>query len=171
MKWVIALVVIGALGWFGFQYMNNNAALDAENLAAEASKQAEEKAASAKAAATDALATAQESMPAGVDLGKINDNLSGVFSSTGEQLGGITDVESAQAAVPALEEASGKLSGLTDTISRLPDAAKGPIGGIISGGLATLQPIIEKVTAIPGVGPVVEPIVTPMMEMLEGLAG
>ncbi|MFK8080160.1 MAG: hypothetical protein AB8B97_07750 [Granulosicoccus sp.] len=171
MKWVIALVVVVALGWFGMQYMKNNAALDAQNLATEAAEQAEQAAEAAKATASEALAKAQESMPEGVDLGKINDNLSGVFSSAGEAFGGITDVESATAAIPSLEDASSKLSGISDVIGRLPDAAKGPIAGIISGGLATLQPIIEQATAIPGVGPVIEPIVTPMMEMLEGLAG
>ena len=171
MKWIIGLVVVVALGWFGFQYMNNNAAIDAQNVAAEAAKQAEETAASVKASATEALATAQESMPDGIDLSKITDGLDGIFSSTSEAFSSITDVESATAALPSLEDASSKLSGLGNTIGRLPDAAKGPIAGIISGGLSTLQPIIEKVTAIPGVGTVIEPIVTPMLEMLEGLAG
>lgn len=171
MKWVIALVVVGALGWFGVQYMNNNAALEAQNLAAEAAKQAEEAAASAKAAAEEALSNAQESMPAGIDLGKINDGLGGIFSSAGEAFGGITDVESAKSALPSLEDASGKLSGLADTIGRLPDAAKAPLAGIISGGIETLKPIIEKASAIPGVSAIIDPIVTPMMETLEGLAG
>lgn len=164
MKWIIGLVLVAVLGWFGFQYMNDNAAKVAQEAAAEA-------AATAKAAAADALADAQSSMPAGIDLGAISGSLDGVLSTTGEAFSGITDVESATAALPSLEDATSKLSGLSETISMLPDAAKGPIAGIISGGLATLQPIIDKVTAIPGVGPVIEPIVTPMLEMLEGLAG
>ena len=170
MKWIIGLVVVVALGLFGFQYMNNNAAIDAENVKAEAAAKVEEAAASAKASATEALETAQQSMPEGIDLSKITDSLDGVFSSTGEAFGSITDTASAEAALPSLEDASGQLSGLGDTIARLPEAAQGPIAGIVSGGLSTLRPLIEKATAIPGVGDIINPVVTPMLEKLEGLA-
>jgi len=122
-------------------------------------------------AAAAALKKAQESMPEGVDLGKISGGLDGVFGSATDALDGITDVESAQNAIPALEEATSKLGGLSDVITRLPDAAKGPVGGIVSGGLGLIQPMIEKVSAIPGVGAVIEPVVAPLMEMLNGLAG
>lgn len=171
MKWIIGLVVIAALGWFGFQYMNNNAAIDAQNVAAEAAAKVDEAAATAKASATEALEAAQESMPEGIDLSKITDGLDGAFSSTGEAFSSITDIESAEAALPSLEDASSKLSGLSDTIARLPEAAQGPIAGIVSGGLSTLKPLIEKASAIPGVGDIINPVVTPMLEMLEGLAG
>ena len=171
MKWIIGLVVIAALGWFGFQYMNNNAAIDAQNVAAEAAAKAEEAAASAKESATEALEAAQQSMPEGIDLSKITDSLDGILSSTGEAFGSITDIESAEAALPSLEDASSRLSGLDNTIARLPEAAQGPIAGIVSGGLSTLKPLIEKAAAIPGVGDIINPVVTPMLEMLEGLAG
>jgi len=171
LKWIIGLIVIGVLGWFSFQYMNNNAAIDAENVAAEAAATATEAAETTRAAAMEALNAAQDSIPAGVDLGKITDGFDGVFSSTGEAFGSITDSASAQAALPSLQEASSTLSGLSDTVARLPEAAQGPIGSIVGAGLSTLKPLIEKATAIPGVGDVINPVVTPMLEMLEGLAG
>jgi len=170
MKWLISLVVIAALGFFGFQYMNNKGATDAANAAAEAANQAKATAEAARDTATQALATAQDSMPAGIDLGKITENLDGIVGTASESLGGITDVASAEAALPALEDASGKLSGLADTIGRLPDAAKGPLGNIISGALASIKPLVEKAQSIPGVGDVITPVVTPMIEMLEGLS-
>ena len=179
MKWIIGVVVVAALGWFGLQYMNNSAApgtdnpatgvIDrSENATNAITEQAED---AATNAATEALAKAQESMPAGIDLSKISGGLEGAFSSAGNAVSGITDVQSAQAALPELEQASSAISGLGNTIARLPDAAKGPLAGIISGGLATLQPMLEKATAIPGVGDVIGPVVTPMMQKLEGMAG
>ena len=110
-------------------------------------------------------------MPDGVDFSAISGGIEGVFGSATDALSGVTDAASAEAALPALEEVSGKLGGLNDVVSRLPDAAKGPIGGIVSTGLASVQPLIEKVSAIPGVGAIIEPIVTPMLEMLQGMAG
>lgn len=178
MKWALPLVAIVGLGWFGMQYMNQQAADKATAQAEAAAQAAAEKAEAvklqaeeAKQQAADALSAAQEAMPAGVDLGKISGGLDGVFGSAGDALSGITDLESAKSAIPSLEDAAGKLSGLNDVIVRLPDAAKGPISSIIQNGMGTIQPLIDKVSAIPGVGAIIEPVIAPIVEMLNGLAG
>lgn len=171
MKWLIGVVVIAALAFFGYQYMQKNAALDAENAAIEAQNAADAAAKETEEATKAALESAQEAMPDGVDLTKISGALDGVFESTTSALSGITDVDSAKAAIPSLEEASDKLGGLSDVVTRLPDAAKGPVGSIVSSGLETLQPMIDKVSELPGVGDLLEPIITPMLETLNGLGG
>ena len=56
-------------------------------------------------------------------------------------------------------------------MARLPDAAKGPLQSVVSGGLGGLQPVIDKVMGLPGIGPILEPVVGPMVEMLGGMAG
>ena len=170
MKWLIALVAVVALGWFGMQYMGKKAATDAANVAAAAAEKAAEKAADAAKSSEDALKAAQEAMPEGVDLSKISGALEGVFGSTTDALSGITDIDSAKAAIPSIEEAGSKLGGLSDVIARLPDAAKGPVSGMVSTGLAALQPIVDKVSAIPGVGALIEPAIKPMMDTLSALA-
>ena len=109
-------------------------------------------------------------MPAGVDLTKITDGLEGMFGSTTEALSGITDVESAKAALPDIKAATSSLGGISDVITRLPDAAKGPISAVLNNGIAGLQPLIDKVTAIPGVGALIQPVVGPVLENLQGLA-
>ena len=178
MKWALPLVAILGIGWFGMQYMNQQAADKATAQAEAAAQAAAEKAEAvklqaeeAKQQAADALNAAQEAMPAGVDLGKISGGLEGVFGSAGDALSGISDLESAKSAIPSLEDAAGKLSGLNDLIVRLPDAAKGPIAAIVQNGMGTIQPLIDKVSAIPGVGSIIEPVIAPIVEMLNGLAG
>lgn len=164
MKWLLMLVIVVAIGFFGYQYMNKNAAIEAQQAAESAAAKAAE-------ATKEAIDTAQEAMPEGVDLTQITDAMDGIVGSASEALGSITDLDSAKAALPAMEEASSKLSGLGEVIARLPDAAKGPIGSIIESSVSVLQPLIEKASAIPGVGDVIEPIVGPMVEMMQGLAG
>lgn len=171
MKWLLAVVAVVVLGWFGMQYMGDKAATEAKNAAMAAAEQAAAQAAEVAKSNEDALAAVQDAMPEGVDLSKISGALDGVFGSTTDALSGITDIESAKAAIPSIEEAGSKLGGLSDVIARLPDAAKGPIAGLVTTGLSSLQPIIDKVSAIPGVGALIEPAIKPMMDALNGLAG
>ncbi len=189
MKWLLPLAAVVVLGWLGMKYFGGQGsdALDAAKGAADtASSTATNAAESATNAAGDAvesvagaagglsaeaLEKAKAAMPAGVNFDEISGNLNDVFGSTTETLSGITDAESATAAIPALEDVSGKLGGLNDVMTRLPDAAKGPLQSIVSGGLGSLQPVIDKVMGLPGIGPILEPVVGPMVEMLSGMAG
>jgi hypothetical protein len=181
MKWLIAVVAVAAITWFGMQYMDKQAA---EEVAAQeelAAQVAAEKAEAIKLqlevqktvadSAAVALTAAQTSMPTGVDLSKISGALNGVFGTTSEALSGITDLESAKNAIPSLQEAAGKLSGLKDVMARLPEAAKGPLGSIVQAGINVLQPLVDKIVAMPVVGALIKPVVTPIMEMLDGMAG
>jgi len=148
MKWLLPLIAIAGIGWFGLQYMN---------------KQSSEKLAAEKEAATQAAAEKADAMKLEAEAA--------AQGSASESLSGITDLESAKNAVPALQEAASNLGGLNDVMARLPEAAKGPLGSIVQGGIGTLQPLIEKVSAIPGVGAVIGPVIAPIMEMLNGMAG
>jgi len=94
-----------------------------------------------------------------------------VFDSAKGTLEGITDVETAKSSLPALTEMADNFGGLAGKMDGLPDAAKGPLAGIVKTGLDSILPLIEKVKAIPGVGAVIDPIIGPMMETLQGLAG
>lgn len=64
-----------------------------------------------------------------------------------------------------------KVAGLGGMMDKIPEAARGPLNGIVSSGLEALGPILEKVRAIPEVGAIIDPIITPIMETLQGLAG
>lgn len=168
MKWIIPLVAIAVLAWLAMQFFGGSKTEDAVNATGDA---VSETASQAAGVSEEALQAARDALPEGVELDSITDGLNGVFGSTQDALSGITDVDSATAAIPSIEEAAGSLSGINDVVARLPDAAKGPIGSIVSTGLSGLQPLIEKVTAIPGVGDILQPVIGPMVEMLQGLAG
>ena len=189
MKWLLPLAAVVVLGWLGMKFFGNQGgdALDAAKGAADsatgavsnvaesatdaASGAVESVAGAAGGLSAEALEKAKAAMPAGVNFDELSGNLNDVFGSTTETLSGITDAESATAALPALEEVSGKLGGLNDVMARLPDAAKGPLQSVVSGGLGSLQPVIDKVMGLPGIGPILEPVVGPMVEMLGGMAG
>lgn len=83
----------------------------------------------------------------------VGDELNSSFSGASEALGGITDVDSAKAALPALD-------GLTGTLDKIPEAARGPLSGL----LGNLTPLLDKASALPGVGDVL----APFTEKLQG---
>ncbi|MFT6641186.1 MAG: hypothetical protein ACJAUZ_002188 [Flavobacteriaceae bacterium] len=56
-------------------------------------------------------------------------------------------------------------------MARLPETARGPLGSIVQAGISVLQPLVDKIVAIPVVGALIKPVVTPIMEMLDGMAG
>jgi len=182
MKWLLPLAAVVVLGWLGMKYFGNQAgdAVDAAKGAADTATSAVAGAADSATGAiagaagglsAEALEKAKAAMPAGVNFDEVSGNITDLFGSTTDTLSGITDADSATAAIPALEEVSGKLGGLNDVMSRLPDAAKGPLQSIVSGGLGSLQPIVEKVMGLPGIGSILEPILGPIMETLGGMAG
>jgi len=117
----------------------------------------------------DGASSAVSGMVAGGE--EATSQITGLFSSAKETLGGITDVDSATAAVPALTDMGGKLDGITSMVDKLPDAAKGPVSSMVEKGMGELTPMLDKVMAIPGVGGVLGSVIEPMKEKLTALAG
>ncbi len=161
-KWLLPLVAVVVMGCG--KDAAEEAASNAQSAATQASQQVTE-------VSAEALQAAKDAMPAGVDLTKITDGLEDMFGSTTEALSGITDVDSAKAALPDIQAATSSLGGMSDVIARLPAAAKGPISAVLNNGITALQPLIDKVSAIPGVGELIQPVVGPVLETLQGLAG
>ncbi len=77
----------------------------------------------------------------------VGDELSGAFSGAQSAVAGITDVDSAKAALPSLE-------GLTGAMDKVPEAARGPLAGM----LENFMPLLDKANAIPGVSAILAPI-------------
>ena len=106
-----------------------------------------------------------------VDGVNVGEQFGGVMDSLKTTVGGITDADSAEAAVPQLEEINTNLDGIVGMADKLPEAAKGPFAGIVNAALESVQPMLDKALEIPGVGGILQPIVDSMLEKLGGLTG
>ncbi len=114
--------------------------------------------------ATDALAGA-------IDSDQVQGQISGIFSGATETLSGITDVDSATDALPALKELGANVDSVSGIMDKIPEAARGPFSSVASGGMEQLQPIADKVMGMDGVGDVIGPVLTPIMDKLKAFGG
>ena len=115
----------------------------------------------------DVSATVEGAMPSiDVDGTDVGAEFGNIFSSATSTVAGITDVDSAKAAVPSFEDITGKVDGLSGIWDKVPEAGRGQLGGMISDNIGTLQPALDKVSEIPGVGDVIGPVAGPLMEKL-----
>ncbi len=101
----------------------------------------------------------------------VGGDIGSMFTGMTDTLSGITDVDSAKAAVPGLTDMTSKLGGLGDALSKLPEAAQGPVQAMIGEKLPAIEGLVEKVMAIPGVGPVLKPVVEGLIEKVKAMAG
>jgi Bacterial protein of unknown function (DUF937) len=139
--WVIPLAVIAALLWYG---LGNRAP---------------------QVAGTQPPAT-QSTVIGGTDVGKVvGDDLGTVRSS----LEGVTDVASAKTALPKLQDVDGQLDKVASLMGQASPDQKQAIKGTVDPALATLNPLFDKVLAIPGVGDVLKPSIDELKTKLATL--
>lgn len=160
MRWLLPIAALVVLGIVAFSFLGGNKD-DAPTDAAVTEQPIDAE----KAAEIDA------DLPENVQVNKIATELSSIVSDTTGTLEGITDEAGARAALPNLKDANTRLGRLDGVISRLPAAARDAIGPAVQSGITGLQPVADKVLGMPGVGPVIEPVLSPMLEMMQGLAG
>lgn len=111
----------------------------------------------------NAVDSAKEAVSANMD---VSEEVSSVMGTVTNSFSGITDIESAKAALPQLSEATAKLGGLASILDKLPEAARGPVMKIVSESLPQIQGLIDKISATPGVGPIIKPIADGLLEKL-----
>ena len=99
-------------------------------------------------------------MVSGVDVGKqVGDSLGTLRTS----LQGISDVASANAALPKLQEATTQIDRVSGLLGQLSADQRKLVSGLVASAMTTINQLFDKVLAIPGVGEVVEPTI----ELLE----
>jgi hypothetical protein len=119
---------------------------------------------------TDATTTAPavtDMMLDGVDIGK---QVTTVLDGLKTSLSGITDVATAQAALPKLQEAVAAIDGVSGMLGKLSAGQKSALAALVTTALPTIKDAATKVLAIQGVGDVAKPVVDSLLAKLEALA-
>lgn len=143
----------------------------AEQAVAAAGEQAEAAMAALGAefsAASKQAAEAVKGVEGGGDLlAKVQE----LFTSATTTLTGVTNEETARAAVPRLEGLALNADGLKPLLEKLPEGARTAVAGLIEKGLPQLEALVKKALAIPGLEGVIKPAIDDLMGKLAALTG
>jgi hypothetical protein len=102
----------------------------------------------------------------GVDVkNTLGDSLSDLRTS----LQGITDANSAQAALPKLEAAKNQIDRVSSLAGQLSTDQRKTLAGVVASALPMITQLTDKVMAIPGVGDVLRSTIDPMKNKLAQL--
>lgn len=115
---------------------------------------------------SDASPTTEAASPESSSINVTNE-LRNNLSSITQSLSGIKDIESAKAALPAIDAANTSIAKMTNMRDAVPAPAKGAIANLISSALPQLQVLSDKANAIPGVGDVINPALNVLAENLK----
>ena len=110
---------------------------------------------------------AQSLAVGGVDIGK---QVADSVSSLNTALAGVTDAASAQAALPKLTDVTTQINKVSDTVGQLSADQRKTLSGLVAPLLSTLNPLFDKVLAIPGVADVLKPTIDQLKTKLASLA-
>jgi hypothetical protein len=117
----------------------------------------------------DAAANAADPMADATAFGK---ELTVFYDSAAQSLAGITDVASAEKALPVVQEMTRKLDVMKAGWDRLSEKGKAAIQTIATDGFARLKELVEKVLAISAeVSEKLKPALDQMLERLAAMAG
>lgn len=148
LKWLIPLALIALALWY---FLGQGSRLP---------KTADTTTPTATPAITDLMVD-------GVDVGK---QLTTVLDGVKSTFGTVTDVASAQAALPKLQEAVTAIDGISGMLGKLAAGQKTALAALVSASLPTIKDTASKVLAIQGVGDVAKPVVDSLIAKLEALA-
>src|SRR4029077_12272453 len=110
--------------------------------------------------------------PADLTIGGVN-LANQVNSSVGtlrSVLPGITDVASAQAALPKLHEATAQLNEISNLATKLSPEGKTTLAKLIAAAKPTIDQMCDKVLATPGVGDIAKPAIDELRGRLDTLS-
>jgi hypothetical protein len=150
-RWLIPLLIVVALLWLAWQFF---LAPKPQPVATSAPE------------TTRPLAAAPSMLVDGVDVGQ---EIGGVIASLGSALSGIGDPASAEAAVSELAAQGDRLAAVGGLVEKLPPAGRQALTALLAPQFAKLEALVKQVMEIPGVGPVLGPMVMPLMAQISGL--
>ena len=152
--WLAAVAILGALAWYAFQPRTETVA------------ELPRPAAVQPGTATVGLAPSDLTI-GGVSLtNKVNSSVVTLRSV----LPTITDVASAQAAIPKLREATTQLNEVSDLAGKLSPEGKSALAKLIATAQPTINQMCDNVLAMPGVGDVAKPTIDELRRKIDTLS-
>lgn len=182
---VLALIVLGGL----YYYFTGNkqeaemstpapAATETSKAATPAPAAPAAPAESAPAAAPAAPAPAatmpaitKPAMPALPDVAGLTKQATDALDGVKTTLGSVTDAASATAALPKLEAANASLDKIDGLVTALPASAKGPLVAAVAPTITEVNGLMDKASAMPGVGDTLKPALDTLKAKLTALSG
>jgi len=154
LRWIIGLAILAAILWAAYHFLMGGKAPDAVERAT--------------GAATQIGESAKTLLVGDVDVGN---EVTGVLDSVTKAFSGISDAASAEAALPALNEATSQLDQLGGLVGQLPAEGRSALAAMINNALPELESLAAKAMDLPGVGGAIKPTVDALMAQLRALAG
>ena len=103
----------------------------------------------------------------GVDVAKqVTDGISNLRSA----LTGVTDVASARAALPKLQEVTAQIDKVGGVVGQLSAEQRRVLAGLVNPSMPALNQLFERVLAIPGVAEILKPVIDALKAKLAVLA-
>jgi len=154
--WILALAVLGGLAWYALGRHEGEKVAEVPRPAATVQP----------ATGTVGLAPADLTV-GGVNLANQVNSSVGALRSV---LPGITDVASAQAALPKLHEATAQLNEISNLATKLSPEGKTTLAKLIAAAKPTIDQMCDKVLATPGVGDIAKPAIDELRGRLDTLS-
>jgi hypothetical protein len=154
--WLLALAVLGGLAWYALGRHEGEKVAEVPHPAATVQP----------ATGTVALAPADLTV-GGVNLANQVDKSVGALRSV---LPSITDVASAQAALPKLHEATAQLNEISNLATKLSPEGKTMLAKLIAAAKPTIDQMCDKMLATPGVGDIAKPAIDELRGRLDTLS-
>jgi hypothetical protein len=108
----------------------------------------------------------QSLMVSGLDIGKqVTDSINSVRTT----LNGVTDVASARAALPKLQEVTAQIDRIGGMVGQLSTDQRKLLAGLVNPVMPTLNQLFDKVLAIPGVAELLKPTIDTLKVKLAAL--
>jgi cell fate (sporulation/competence/biofilm development) regulator YmcA (YheA/YmcA/DUF963 family) len=108
---------------------------------------------------------------AGLNLAQVSKDATDLFSTLTKTLNGLKDTASAEAALPKLQEVSGKIDDLKRVQTQMSPGGQSMVARIVTAARGSLEQLIAKVlTALGADAAVVKPVLDDILDKLTGLA-
>lgn len=113
--------------------------------------------------------TTDETQDAAAKVTEVSGDFRDLFTNMNVVLGDVTDTQSAQDALPKLQDMDTKLETLAKAFQGLPEASQPAVEKVVSDSMEDLESKKDEVLGIPGVGDILRTVLNAIFEKLSAL--